>query len=278
MAGPAGVLLCPPKHYNVLEVKNPLMAGHVGKVDSSQARAQWEAARLAFGGAGLPVSLLEPADGLEDMVFTANPSFAGLGPRGEKICVLGAMRHLSRRPETALHEAWFSKADYIIKRLKTPGVFFEGGGDALWHPNRRLIWGGHGFRSEPEAYEDLSRIFDCPVILLKLVNERFYHLDTCFSPLSSEIALVYPPAFQRESLELILRVFPMVLVAKEREAGGLLCCNGVAGPGKKVLLQKGAHGAKAALTGAGFSVTEVETGEFLKSGGSLYCMKSFLFR
>ncbi len=277
MEGPSGVLLCPPDHYDVLEVKNPMMAQHLGRVDKAGAAAQWAGVRDALSGAGFAVSVMEPGEGLEDMVFTANPSFAGRGPKGEKICVLGSMRHPSRRQETALHEAWFSKAGYKIKRLKTPGVRFEGGGDAVWHPGRRLLWGGHGFRTEPEAYEEISEIFDTTVVLLKLSNERFYHLDTCFCPLTQDAALIYPPAFERESLELILRLFPMVLVAKEAEAAGLLCCNAVPAPGKKIILQKGADGARAALSGAGMIPVEVETGEFLKSGGSAFCMKAFLY-
>jgi len=40
-----------------------------------------------------------------------------------------------------------------------------------------------------------------------------------------------------------------------------------------VLLQRGCERTSAALRAAGFTVRELETSEFLKSGGSVFCMK-----
>ncbi|MDE2512156.1 MAG: amidinotransferase, partial [Elusimicrobia bacterium] len=77
MPEPSGVLMCSPDHYQVLAVKNPYMSGHVGGVDLTKARRQWEELREAFDAAGCPVSLIPPTPGLEDMVFCANQSLAG---------------------------------------------------------------------------------------------------------------------------------------------------------------------------------------------------------
>ena len=210
------------------------------------------------------------------MVFCANQTFVGVTPKMEKVCVLAQMRHSSRRREVPAFEAWFSRQGYRIAKLKE-GVSFEGSGDAIWHPGKRLIWGGHGFRSQPEAYEEVACAFESPVVLLKLVNEKFYHLDTCFCPLTPEAVLIYPSAFDAESLGLILKMFPIVLTATESEAMRQMACNAAVVDSKTALLQKGAASVARHMAVMGLKVVEVDTSEFIKSGGSAYCMKMFLY-
>lgn len=277
MPEPTGVLMCPPDHYDVVDVKNPFMAGKVGTVDRALARRQWEELKAAFESAGRAVSLISPVPGLEDMVFCANQTLAGVTPRMEKVCLLGQMRHSSRRREVPAFEAWFRERGYRIARLKDPATSFEGAGDALWQPGKRLLWGGHGFRSEPQAYEEVARVFETPVILLKLVNEHFYHLDTCFCPLTPESVLIYPAAFDAESLELILKLFPVVLTASEPEAARAMACNAAVIDSRTAILQRGASAVARHMAVMGLRVLEVDTSEFIKSGGSVYCLKMFLY-
>lgn len=277
MPDPTGVLMCRPDHFEVREVKNPFMAGQVGTVDLAAARAQWEEVRAAFEAAGKPVSVIEPVPGLEDMVFCANQTFVGVTPQMEKVCLLGQMRHSSRRREVPIFEAWFRERGYRIARLKDPSLMFEGAGDAIWHPGKRLIWGGHGFRSQPEAHDEVARVFETPVVSLKLVNERFYHLDTCFCPLTSEAVLIFPSAFDAASLELILKIFPVVLTANETEAVSRMACNAAVVDGRVAILQKGTSAVARHMQVMGLRTVEVETSEFIKSGGSVYCLKMFLY-
>lgn len=277
MPDPAGVLMCAPDFYDVKEVKNPFMVGQAGTVNRPLARRQWDEIRGAFEGAGKPVSLIEPVAGLEDMVFCSNQTLIGLAPGMEKVCLLSQMRHSSRRREVPAFEAWFKENGYRIIRLKDPSTSFEGAGDALWHPRKRLIWGGHGFRSQPEVYEEVARAFEAPVILLKLVNERFYHLNTCFCSLTPEAVLIYPSAFDGESLELILKIFPIVLTASEPEAIRFMACNGAVIDSNTAILQRGASGVASHMQAMGLKVVEVDSSEFIKSGGSVYCLKMFLY-
>ncbi|MBI5631474.1 MAG: hypothetical protein HY921_11385 [Elusimicrobia bacterium] len=277
MPEPAAVLMCPPDYYDVVDVKNPLMAGKVGTVNKSLAHRQWEDVCAAFERAGKSVRRIEPIRGLEDMVFCSNQTFAGLTPEGEKVCLLGQMRHSSRKREVPAFEEWFKKEGYRVARLKDSSFSFEGSGDAIWHPGKRLIWGGHGFRSEPEVYGELSEIFKAPVILLKLVNEKFYHLDTCFCPLNQEAVLIYPAAFDSASLEVILKIFPVVLTASESEASRSLACNAAIVDSRTAIVQKGTTSVARHMQVVGLQVIEADTSEFIKSGGSVYCMKMFLY-
>ncbi len=277
MPDPSGVLMCAPDFYDVLDVKNPFMAGQVGTVNRGLARRQWEEVKASFEAAGKTVTLIDPVPGLEDMVFCANQTFVGVDPKMEKVCVLGQMRHSSRKREVPAFEAWFKDHGYRIVKLKDSGVSFEGSGDAIWHPGKRLIWGGHGFRSQHEAYDEVARAVESPVVLLKLVNERFYHLDTCFCPLTSEAVLIYPSAFDAASLELILKIFPIVLTASEGEAVRSMACNAAVVDAKTAILQKGAASVSRHMSVMGLKVLEVDTSEYIKSGGSVYCMKMFLY-
>jgi N-dimethylarginine dimethylaminohydrolase len=277
MPGFNSVLMCPPDYYDVSEARNPIMAENIGRVDRNLARAQWESVKAAFEKLGKKVRTMEPVSGFEDMVFSATQTLVGLTSRMEKVCLLGHMRHPSRRGEVAHFEKWFVSEQYRIARLKDPAMTFEGMGDCLWHPGKRLLWGGHGFRTDAEVYEHVAEAFEAPVILLKLVNERFYHLHTCFCPLTQEAVLIYPPAFSPESLEMILRMFPVVLAAGEREAVTKLPCNAAVVDSGTAIIQKGAVNAIRHLKALGLNALEVDTSEFLKSGASVCCLRMPLF-
>lgn len=273
---PTGALMCEPRYYNITEAHNPFMRGSIGTVDTSKAMAQWQDVKKTIEGLGCPVKTIEPVEGLEDMVFAANQTFTGLTRKMEKVCLLGQMRHPSRRLEVPHFEKWFEKEGYRIARLKDSSLTFEGMGDCLWHPGKRLLWGGFGFRTDPEVYEEVAQIFEVPVVALKLVNERFYHLDTCFSPLNQEAVLIYPAAFAPESLELILKLFPIVLAADEQEAMKKLVCNTTIIDATSIL-QAGASTAAHQIQAIGLDVHEVDTSEFIKSGASSFCLKMNLY-
>ncbi|MHB2026942.1 MAG: dimethylarginine dimethylaminohydrolase family protein [Elusimicrobiota bacterium] len=277
MPHPEAALFCPPDYYDIVDVKNPFMIGQAGKIDKALARAQWEDVRLAFEDAGKKTEIIDPVRGLEEMVFCSNPVLAGLDAAGNKVCLLSQMRHPSRRREVPAFEDWFKARGYRVARFKDPTRYFEGAGDAVWHPGKRLIWGGFGFRSEAQSYDDVAKAFEAPVILLKLVNERFFHLDTCFCPLTPEAVLIYPAAFAGESLEMILKMFPVVLNASEHEASQFMACNAAVIDGKRAVLPKGSDGVARQMAVMGLSVQEVDTSEYVKSGGSVYGLKLFLY-
>ncbi|MBI4423426.1 MAG: amidinotransferase [Elusimicrobia bacterium] len=277
MPSPGTVLMCPPDHYDVVDVKNPFMVGKAGTVDKAAARAQWDSVREAYAARGKTVKLVSPVEGLEDMVFCSNTAMVGLTTRMERVCLLSRMRHPSRRREVPYIEQWFKGEGYRIQRLSDETAMFEGMGDCVWHPGKRLLWGGYGFRSDPEVYPEVAQAFEAPVILLRLVNERFYHLDTCFCPLNQEAVLIYPSAFDPESLGLILKIFPIVLVAEEAEATRNLACNAAVIDSKSAILQKGSDIAMRHIHAIGLETVPVDTTEFIKSGGSVFCLRLPVF-
>ena len=271
---PKKALMVKPDHFSVDYVINPHMEGNIGKVNKQMALKQWEAVRDAFSGTGLEMHVLDGVDGLPDMVFCANQSLPYINEDGDKEVVMSIMHSEHRKLEVAHIENWYVEQGYEIHHLNYKTISdFEGMGDALWHPGKRLLWGGYGFRSSLEAYEFITDTWKIPVIALKLSHPEFYHLDTCMCILNQDSVLIYPGAFTRKGLDLIHELFTNVIESDTYEAEKLFSCNATCPNGKDVIIQRGCTDTVKKLKDAGFNVTEVDTEEFLKSGGSVFCMK-----
>jgi N-dimethylarginine dimethylaminohydrolase len=270
------ILLVEPTHFDLAYAINPHMDG---EVNQQRAREQWERLRETFERAGADVRVLDPAetaamlDGAgpdpadrPDMVFAANhavPTADGAG------LVLARMATDERAGEPEHLRAWAEQAGYRVE--DPPSVAFEGTGDALWHPGRRLLWGGHGFRTDRAAYDDLAARLDATVVPLELVDDRYYHLDVALAPLSETTALVQPAAFTDEGLAKIRAVFETVLEAPSEESAERLAVNLEVVEGTAITSAAIPETA-ALLADAGFDVESVDTGEFLKAGGSVFCL------
>src|SRR5438445_2375964 len=131
------------------------------------------------------------------MVFTAN---AGLAV-GKKFA-LSRFLPRERRGEEPYFKKWFNKQGFEIFELP-PDLPFEGAGDALLDRQGTCLWAGYGFRSELDSHPYLARWLDLEVISLRLIDPRFYHLDTCFCPLEGGWLLYYPQSFDAYSNRLI---------------------------------------------------------------------------
>lgn len=278
MPVPKETLMVTPKYFSVEYVINPHMTDNIGKVNKLEAQNEWDVLKSTFDQIGIKVHIIEGEKELPDMVFCANQSLPYLDSDGNKHVIMSIMHADQRKEEVPYFEQWYRQHGYETHYLDNEMVKdFEGCGDAIWHTGRRLLWGGYGYRSSVEAYEQISQIFDVPVIALELVDEAFYHLDTCFCVLDEQTVLIYPDAFTEEGLELINAIFGKVINASKYEATKLFACNACCPDGNNVIIQQGCTDANKNLRDAGFSVHEVSTYEFLKSGGSVFCMKMMVW-
>lgn len=278
MPVPEKVMLVKPTYFTVEYVINPHMEGHVGNVDKLAAQNEWEHLKSAYAELGLYVHIVDGARGYPDMVFCANQSLPNITKEGKKQVVMSVMHSEQRKGEVPLIKHVYEDSSYELVYLdESKFSSFEGMGDALWHHEKRLLWGGYGFRTSSEVYEIISEIFDTPVIALELVDPKFYHLDTCLCILDSETALIYPAAFTDEGLQLIKSMFNTVIEASKYEAEKLFACNATCPDGNNVFIQQGCVDVNHKLKEAGFKIHEFSTYEFLKSGGSVFCMKMLLW-
>jgi len=270
------VLLCPPDYFDVVDQKNPYMAEKL-PVDREKARRQWQALRSALEQAGCEVETIAAAPGLEDMVFAANQVFVGFHEGIGKFIVPSRMVHHSRQREVPFFVDWYRQRGYKIIEMDLGDDHLEGHGDLLWHPDWSRIYAGYGFRSTHvgvEKFRDAMFKFGIPVVPLQLVDRYCYHLDTCFCPLNNEAVLIYPGAYASESLATLRGFWQRVHELTADEAHKFMG-NGIVANGRYLTPYITPH-LEAILSQEGLAPVVIETSEFEKSGGSLFCMKTFL--
>lgn len=278
---PGNVLMCPPTYFSVKEAQNPFMEGKVGTVDTELAMTQWQNLKDTYVEIGCEVKTIDAVEDLEDMVFAANQVLPGIDEAGKPFALLGEMRHEKRRMEVPWYRQWFLANGYKIIMLSDALAAesnvprFEAQGDAIWHPGRKLLWGGYGSRTDKEAYPVIHKLLNVPIVLLKLSDPRFYHLDTCFCAINEDTVMIYEGAFDSDGLALIKHLFKNVISVSEKDALNF-ALNAVAINGN-VILQKGSTNTVDALKQSGFTPIEVDTSEFMKSGGSVFCLKMMVY-
>ena len=259
------ILMCPPDHYDVDYVINPWMEGNIHKSSRDRAVEQWQKLHQVLKDVAV-VDLVAPAKGWPDMVFTAN---AGL-VLGSNV-VLSRFFHKERQGEEPYFKAWFEENGFTVYELPKD-LPFEGAGDALFDREGRWLWAGYGFRSELDSHPYIAKWLDTEVVSLRLIDERFYHLDTCFCPLTGGYLLYYPPAFDSYSNRVIeMRIPEEKRIIVEEPDAVCFACNAV-NVGSTIVMNQISDSLKNKLTKAGFNVTETPLSEFLKAGGAAKCL------
>ncbi len=257
--------MCSPDLYEVDYVINPWMEGNVHKSSRETAVSQWQGLCALLEKHG-EVERITPQAGLPDMVFTANAGIV----IGKKF-VLSRFLHPERQGEEGHFKKWFKKQGFEVFELPED-LPFEGAGDALMDRQASCLWAGYGFRSELDSHPHLARWLNIEVVSLRLIDPRFYHLDTCFCPLEEGWLLYYPQAFDAYSNRLIEQRLPAEKRIAITEADAVrFACNTV-NIGKLVFVNQVSAELRARLEAAGFEVIETPLTEFMKSGGAAKCL------
>jgi len=258
-------LMCAPDHYEVDYVINPWMEGNIHKSSFARAAEQWHQLHYIIKDRAI-VDLVPPQKGWPDMVFTANAGLV-LGD----VVVLSRFFHKERQGEEPYFKEWFEQNGYKVYELPKE-LPFEGAGDALFDREGRWLWAGYGFRSELDSHSYIAKWLDTEVLSLRLIDERFYHLDTCFCPLSGGYLLYYPAAFDSYSNRLIeMRVPAEKRIPLEEGDAINFGCNAV-NINSTIIMNKASDALKEHLHEIGFEVVETPLTEFLKAGGAAKCL------
>jgi N-dimethylarginine dimethylaminohydrolase len=269
------ILLVDPAHFDVSYVINPWMNPGAWAADpagqAARARASFADLCGALESAGARADIIPGLPGLPDMVFPANAAvvlnrralvarFARPERQGEEAAYLSALRDFATRGVLEAVEMFPQRC------------FQEGAGDAIWDAARALFWAGYGQRSILAATDHLAAFFQQRVVRLELATDRFYHLDTCFCPLSGGEVLFYPPAFTPDSLARIHAEVPAELrLEASAEDAAAFCVNAV-NLGRTVVMARAPAHVRGLLAARGYEVVEVDLDPFILSGGGAYCM------
>jgi N-dimethylarginine dimethylaminohydrolase len=258
-------LMCPPELYDVNYVINPWMEGNVHRSSRDRAMEQWKQLHQALS-AIARIELVAPQTGSPDMVFTAN---AGLLHRG--VVALSSFLHPERQGEETHFRKWFDDSGFCVTEMprSTP---FEGEGDALFEVDGSRLWAGHGIRTQHSSHRRLRETWDVDVVSLRLVDPRFYHLDTCFCPLFGGYVMYFPSAFDGVSLARIEEHYTAQKRIPVCEADALrFACNAV-NIGRRIVLNDISEALRDRLHSLGFHVVQITLSEFLKAGGAAKCL------
>lgn len=255
------LLLCPPDYYGIEYEINPWMSRARG-ADTALVQAQWRGLHDKLASLGCKVHLVPPRQKLPDMVFTAN---AGLAI-GKKF-VPSNFRHKERAAEAPHFADWMKQHGYEVIWLPDD-QFFEGEGDALFAGD--ALFCGYKFRTDVSAHRSIGEIFNCLVISVELVDPRFYHIDTCFCPLSDGGAVWFPAAFDEYGQRTIRDHVPNLIEVPEEEAT-CFSCNAVV-LDREVVLPDGAPRLMESLGERGYKCHPLPMTEFLKAGGACKCL------
>jgi N-dimethylarginine dimethylaminohydrolase len=256
--------MCRPEHFVVEYAINAWMDTTV-PVDTALAVKQWEGLRDTLVSHGHTVRLLPPEAGLPDMVFAANGAFSVDG------VVYGAQfKYPQRQPEAAAHRAFY-QARQQEWSFVAPTQVNEGEGDFAFVPGAHggLILAGYGFRTEPAAHAEAQEALGHPVVSLRLVDPRFYHLDTALAVLDDTTISYYPAAFSASSQAVLRHLFPEAIIADESDAVAFalnLVCDG-----RHVYLNTDSSGYAGKVSAAGYEPVLIELSELKKGGGSIKC-------
>ena len=255
------ILMCPPDYFGIEYEINPWM-NRQRQVNHEEAVRQWEGLTSALKFAGAKLELLEPVKGLPDLVFTANAALIY-----KKIAVLSRFRHEQRQGEEPINETWLSENEFSVLQMPSDR-YFEGAGDALFVGD--TLFAGYSKRSDALSEQQLGELLGCRVIPLELTDDYFYHLDTCFCPISSDTAIYYPPAFDEYARKVLPQLVPN-LIPLVREEAQSFAANAVV-VGKTVVTNIGCARLHTELRLQGYEPVETPLDEFVKAGGSAKCL------
>lgn len=260
-------LMCKPSHFTVSYSINPWMEPS-RPTDTDLAVQQWQALYDTYIELGHEIDLIDPLEGLPDMVYTANGGFVidgvAYGPK---------FRFRERAAEAPAFIDWFAANGFEVAE---PVEVNEGEGDFLLVGD--TILAGTGFRSTGDSHREVGEVFSREVVSLTLTDPRFYHLDTALAVLDpvegpggvdkANIAYL-PNAFDEHSQAILRERFPDAI--RVSDADGSVFGLNSASDGKNVIISPRAKGFEAQLRERGYTPVLVDLSELLLGGGGIKC-------
>ena len=253
------VILCQPKFMAIEEAINEVQKVYEAEeINQHRAMRQHAEFEKLLKEHGVDVIKLPASPEYPEQVFTRDIGFT----IGETIFVAELATDIRKGEETIL-EDWLT-AQNIPYQVTTSRVE---GGDVI--VDRDTVFIGISSRTSEEAVQQLEQKLSGYDIKKIPFNEKYLHLDCVFNIVSPEKALIFPPAFDPETVKELAASYELIEVnAEEQFSMGTNVLS--IGNGKVFSLPQNRE-VNAALRQHGFNVIEVDFSEIIKSGGSFRC-------
>ncbi len=258
------IFMCPPDYFYSINYEiNPWMTKGT-QCNNEAAIKTWDNLKNQITELGAEVLTMQAQPDLPDIVFTANAALIH-----KNTAVVSRFRYAERQPEEKFYAEWLKAQGFKLEILPED-MFFEGAGDALFSGD--TLYAGYVPRTDISSHTYLSSLLGIKTISMELVNKSYYHLDTCFCPLSDGYLMYYPDAFDEYANQIIEKNFPEEKrIPVTAEEAAKFSCNAV-NVGRNVIMNVTTARLKNALDEKGFKSFEFDFTEFMKAGGSAKCL------
>lgn len=269
------VVMTEPTSFEVSYVINPWMRPNRWNIDrerqKKRAELRWKHLYNNLIKFGVRIHLVRSVEGLPDLVFPANAAVVL-----DRKVLLSHFAHPQRQREESVFRSYFRSLLHhqVISSIEElpVGVYQEGAGDCLWDGLRNLFWCGYGQRSVLRASCEISRVFQCRVEPLELVDPRFYHLDVAMAVLEKGEVLYYPAAFSKRSLQRIREIVaPELRIEVSRSEAVHFNLNLISMLGV-IFMTPASQALRGKLMERGYYLCEQDLAPFLLAGGAAACL------
>nr|WP_313236677.1 arginine deiminase family protein [Sporosarcina ureae] len=253
------VILCQPEFMAIDEVINEVQKKYENEnINKSRAMNQHAEFEKLLKENGVEVITLPTSEKYPEQVFTRDIGFT----IGNEVFIADLATNIRKGEEITLKE-WLIAQD-IPYQSATDRME---GGDII--VDRDTLYIGISSRTSEEAVNKLEE--KLPDHQLKRIpfDGRYLHLDCVFNILSPEKALVFPAAFDQETLHQLADSYQLIEVAEDEQFS--LGTNVLSIGNNKVFSLPQNEQVNANLRANGFEVIEVDFSEIIKSGGSFRC-------
>src|SRR5699024_407141 len=254
------VLVCEPSYMEIKEVINHVQKKYEHQnINKRRAQQQHLDFTKVLEQNGVTVIDLGAKREFPEQVFTRDIGFV----IGENIFV-SKMASDIRKGEEKVLENLLQNHDLKYNKLHANKIE---GGDVIVDGD--IVFIGMGNRTCLEATRELQKKLPNHSIIPLAFDPKYLHLDCLFNILSSEVALIYPEAFDQATLESLEKRYQLVEVSSDEQFS--LGTNVLSIGNNKVISQPQNTKVNQSIRSLGFEVIEVDFSEIIKSGGSFRC-------
>lgn len=215
-------MMCFPHTWDTDDPNNVWMAA-LSKEEIDEnfhlAYSQWMALYNVLSSEASMVHILPSPKDFPDQVYIANVGIV-LCHQKNPIFVASKYKSPPRKGEEGIAKTYFNLMEYPVHQCPH---CWEGEAD-LKHVRDKIYVGGYGIRTDIKAFEWFEEQFDMKVIKCKMTDEKNYHFDCNFWPMTSDKVVAMPSLLSKAEISEIEKVAEIIEVPKSLIHSGLTNC------------------------------------------------------
>ena len=246
-----------------------------------KARGQW---MQLYGWLTSPESMvltLPAGEDFPDAVYCANVGIV-LCHLDKPVAIASNYKSPPRKGEYKVFESYMKDWHYEVHRPKTT---WEGEAD-LKHVKDNIYVGGYGIRTDKASFDWMEREFDMQIIKVHMTDDKLYHFDCEFFPLTPEVSMVCTEVMEKEEVKQIEKVCEIRDIPLRMAHAGATNCvrlvNTLFCASSRLQYKEGTkmwdeefdkeHMLQKIAVESGMSLVPIDLSEFEKSGAALSCL------